>query len=185
MRLQSGLEIPSGQVRQCGGFPDPGRPHQGPRTSAARSRAASARCSSSAWASSTAAYPVPQAWLQEHGCQCQNLRGRHYREEAEHVCHRPDRNAYHQTCRIRGHPGRAHSRGAAWKYAKSRMAKVPLDQADILFVDETGKGYQRRAWTRTSQADSPVLGISRPFFQRIAVFDLTDQIHATKAAAPT
>ena len=50
-------------------------------------------------------------------------------------------NAYHQTCRIEAIPaGRIlEEEPPLLEYAKSRMAKVPFDQADILFVDETGK----------------------------------------------
>ena len=63
------------------------------------------------------------------------------------------------------------------EYAKSRMAKVPFDQADILFVDETGKDISGAGMDPNVTGRSPVLGISRPFFQRIAVFDLTDKSH--------
>lgn len=79
----------------------------------------------------------------------------------------------------RGHPGRAHPRGGAalLDYAKSRMAKIPFDQADILFVDETGKDISGAGMDPNVTGRSPVLGISRPFFQRIAVFDLTDKSH--------
>ena len=62
-------------------------------------------------------------------------------------------------------------------YAKSRMAKIPFDQADILFVDETGKDISGAGMDPNVTGRSPVLGISRPFFQRIAVFDLTDKSH--------
>ena len=66
---------------------------------------------------------------------------------------------------------------ALLEYAKSRMAKVPFDQADILFVDETGKDISGAGMDPNVTGRSPVLGISRPFFQRIAVFDLTDKSH--------
>jgi len=57
------------------------------------------------------------------------------------------------------------------------MAKIPFDQADILFVDETGKDISGAGMDPNVTGRSPVLGISRPFFQRIAVFDLTDKSH--------
>ena len=88
-------------------------------------------------------------------------------------------NAYHQTCRIEAIPaGRIlEEEPPLLEYAKSRMAKVPFDQADILFVDETGKHISGAGMDPNVTGRSPVLGISRPFFQRIAVFDLTDKSH--------
>mgnify|MGYP000864696166 CR=1 FL=1 len=88
-------------------------------------------------------------------------------------------NAYHQTCRIEAIPaGRILAEEPPLlEYAKSRMAKVPFDQADILFVDETGKDISGAGMDPNVTGRSPVLGISRPFFQRIAVFDLTDKSH--------
>ena len=88
-------------------------------------------------------------------------------------------NAYHQTCRIEAIPaGRIlEEEPPLLEYAKSRMAKVPFDQADILFVDETGKDISGAGMDPNVTGRSPVLGISRPFFQRIAVFDLTDKSH--------
>lgn len=88
-------------------------------------------------------------------------------------------NAYHQTCRIEAIPaGRIlEEEPPLLDYAKSRMAKIPFDQADILFVDETGKDISGAGMDPNVSGRSPVLGISRPFFQRIAVFDLTDKSH--------
>ena len=88
-------------------------------------------------------------------------------------------NAYHQTCRIEAIPaGRIlEEEPPLLDYAKSRMAKIPFDQADILFVDETGKDISGAGMDPNVTGRSPVLGISRPFFQRIAVFDLTDKSH--------
>ena len=63
------------------------------------------------------------------------------------------------------------------EYAKSRMARIPFEQADILFVDETGKDISGAGMDPNITGRSPVLGISAPYFQRIAVFDLTDKSH--------
>lgn len=58
-----------------------------------------------------------------------------------------------------------------------RMARIPFDQADILFVSETGKDISGAGMDPNVTGRSPILGISRPFFQRIAVFDLTEASH--------
>ena len=96
-------------------------------------------------------------------------------------------NAYHQTCRIEAIPaGRIlEEEPPLLDYAKSRMAKIPFDQADILFVDETGKDISGAGMDPNVTGRSPVLGISRPFFQRIAVFDLTDKSHGNFGGACT
>lgn len=88
-------------------------------------------------------------------------------------------NAYHQTCRIEAVPGDKilEEEPKLLEYAKSRMAKFPYDQADILFVDESGKDISGAGMDPNITGRSPILGISRPYFQRIAVFDLTDKSH--------
>ena len=88
-------------------------------------------------------------------------------------------NAYHQTCRIEAIPGDKilEEEPPLLEYAKSRMAKFPYDRADILFVDESGKDISGAGMDPNITGRSPILGISRPFFQRIAVFDLTDKSH--------
>lgn len=84
-------------------------------------------------------------------------------------------NAYHQTCRIEAIPRDQilEEEPALLEYAKSRMARIPFDEADILFVDEIGKDISGAGMDPNVTGRSPILGISRPFFQRIAVFDLT------------
>lgn len=88
-------------------------------------------------------------------------------------------NAYHQTCRIEAVPASKilEEEPELLNYAKSRMAKIPFEQADILFVDETGKDISGAGMDPNITGRSPVLGISAPYFQRIAVFDLTDKSH--------
>lgn len=88
-------------------------------------------------------------------------------------------NAYHQTCRIEAIPADRilEEEPPLLEYAKMRMARIPFDQADILFVSETGKDISGAGMDPNVTGRSPILGISRPFFQRIAVFDLTEASH--------
>ncbi|MCI9486496.1 MAG: DUF2088 domain-containing protein [Lachnospiraceae bacterium] len=88
-------------------------------------------------------------------------------------------NAYHETCRIEAVPAARilEEEPGLLEYAKSRMARIPFEQADILFVDETGKDISGAGMDPNITGRSPVLGISAPYFQRIAVFDLTDKSH--------
>lgn len=88
-------------------------------------------------------------------------------------------NAYHQTCRIEAIPaGRILAEEPPLlEYAKSRMAKVPFDQADILFVDETGKDISGAGMDPNVTGRSAQNGISRPFAERIVARDLTDEAH--------
>lgn len=88
-------------------------------------------------------------------------------------------NAYHQTCRIEAIPADRilEEEPPLLEYAKSRMARIPFDKADILIVDETGKDISGAGMDPNVTGRSPVLGISRPYFQRIAVLDLTDASH--------
>lgn len=88
-------------------------------------------------------------------------------------------NAYHQTCCIEAIPaGRIlEEEPPLLEYAKSRMAKVPFDQADILFVDETGKDISGAGMDPNVTGRSAQNGISRPFAERIVARDLTDEAH--------
>ena len=88
-------------------------------------------------------------------------------------------NAYHQTCRIAAIPASRilEEEPPLLEYAKKRMAKIPFEKADILFVDEAGKDISGAGMDPNITGRSPVLGISAPYFQRIAVFDLTDKSH--------
>lgn len=88
-------------------------------------------------------------------------------------------NAYHQTCRIEAIPaGRIlEEEPPLLEYAKSRMAKVPFDQADILFVDGTGKDISGAGMDPNVTGRSAQNGISRPFAERIVARDLTDEAH--------
>ena len=88
-------------------------------------------------------------------------------------------NAYHQTCRIEAVPNDRilEEEPGLLEYAKSRMARIPFEEADILFVDEVGKDISGAGMDPNVTGRSPILGVSKPFFQRIAVFDLTDKSH--------
>lgn len=88
-------------------------------------------------------------------------------------------NAYHQTCRIEAVPAAKilEEEPVLLEYAKSRMARIPFEKADILFVDESGKDISGAGMDPNITGRSPVLGVSTPYFQRIAVFDLTDKSH--------
>lgn len=88
-------------------------------------------------------------------------------------------NAYHQTCRIAAIPAGKilEEEPPLLEYAKKRMAKIPFEKADVLFVDEAGKDISGAGMDPNITGRSPVLGISAPYFQRIAVFDLTDKSH--------
>lgn len=88
-------------------------------------------------------------------------------------------NAFHQTCRIEAVPADRilAEEPALLEYAKSRMARIPFEKADVLFVDETGKDISGAGMDPNVTGRSPVLGVSAPYFQRIAVLDLTDKSH--------
>lgn len=88
-------------------------------------------------------------------------------------------NAFHQTCVINAvpHDDILSEEPAMLETAKKRMARLPFDKADILIVDEAGKDISGAGMDPNVTGRSPILGISRPFFQRIAVLDLTDKSH--------
>lgn len=88
-------------------------------------------------------------------------------------------NAYHQTCVIEAIPADkiVEEEPALLAYSKERMAKIPFDEADILFVSQTGKDISGAGMDPNVTGRSAVMGSSRPFFQRIAVLDLTDASH--------
>ncbi len=88
-------------------------------------------------------------------------------------------NAYHQTCRIEAVPA---DRILAEEpklllYAKERMGRIPFGKADILLVDEAGKNISGAGMDPNVTGRSPLLPTEPPYFQRIAVFDLTDCSH--------
>lgn len=88
-------------------------------------------------------------------------------------------NAYHDTCRLVALP---HDRIVEEEpellvYAKSKMAKLPFKNADILFVDEIGKDISGSGMDPNVTGRSPILGISEPNFQRIACMGITDVSH--------
>lgn len=88
-------------------------------------------------------------------------------------------NGEHRTARIEGIPA-AQIRKREPEllvYAKSLMPRIPFDNLDVLLVSEIGKDISGAGMDPNVTGRSPVLGISRPFFQRIAVFDLTDKSH--------
>ena len=88
-------------------------------------------------------------------------------------------NAYHNTCRIEAVPADKilEEEPKLLEYAKSRMAQIPFDQVDILFVDKMGKDISGAGMDPNITGRSPGFGKLRPFIQRIAVFDLTDNSH--------
>ena len=92
-------------------------------------------------------------------------------------------NAYHQTCRIEAVPAEKilEEEPLLLECAKKRMAKIPFGKADILFVDEIGKDISGSGMDPNITGRSPSLGISAPYFQRIAVFGLTEKSHGNFA----
>ncbi len=88
-------------------------------------------------------------------------------------------NAFHQTYRIEAVPGdRIHDEEPALlEEAKRVLGRLPFPKADVLFVDRTGKDISGAGMDPNVTGRSPILGVSAPFFQRIAVFDLTDKSH--------
>ena len=61
--------------------------------------------------------------------------------------------------------------------AAAQLFGIPYEKLDLLIVDWIGKNISGAGMDPNVTGRSPVLGISRPFFQRIAVFDLTDKSH--------
>ena len=59
--------------------------------------------------------------------------------------------------------------------AAAQLFGIPYEKLDLLIVDWIGKNISGAGMDPNVTGRSPVLGISRPFFQRIAVFDLTDK----------
>ncbi|MCI8274479.1 MAG: DUF2088 domain-containing protein [Lachnospiraceae bacterium] len=88
-------------------------------------------------------------------------------------------NAYHQTCRIEAVPAKQilEEEPEILKYSKERMGKIPFEKADILLVDEAGKNISGAGMDPNVTGRSPLLPVEPPYFQRIAVFDLTDCSH--------
>lgn len=60
-------------------------------------------------------------------------------------------------------------------YAKSRMPRLPFEQADLLLVDQIGKDFGGTGMDPNVFGRSPFLGISKPWFERIVIFDLTEK----------
>lgn len=92
-------------------------------------------------------------------------------------------NAFHDTCRVAAIPHECilEEEPALLEYAKSRMGHIPFEKADVLYVDEAGKDISGAGMDPNVTGRSPVLGVSAPFFERIAVFQLTPVSHGNFA----
>jgi hypothetical protein len=88
-------------------------------------------------------------------------------------------NAHHQTYRISAVPGKRilEEEPALLEEAKRVLGRIPFPKADVLFVDRIGKDISGAGMDPNVTGRSPILGVSAPFFQRIAVLDLTDKSH--------
>jgi len=89
-------------------------------------------------------------------------------------------NAYDKTCRIRAFRPERIEEGEKelLAYAKSRMARLPFDDLDILVVDEIGKNISGTGMdTNVTGRNRDIVGTftSTPRIKRIFVRDLTDQ----------
>ncbi|MDD5017883.1 MAG: lactate racemase domain-containing protein [Eubacteriales bacterium] len=88
-------------------------------------------------------------------------------------------NAYHQTYKIVAVPANrviTEEPGLLLE-AKEKIARLPFDHVDVLLIDQIGKDISGAGMDPNVTGRSPILGVSRPFFQSIAVFDLTDKSH--------
>lgn len=92
-------------------------------------------------------------------------------------------NAYHDTCRLEAVPGAKilEEEPGLLEYAKSRMGRIPFERADILYVDEAGKNISGAGMDPNVTGRSPILGVSAPYFKRIACLDLTPSSHGNFA----
>ena len=60
-------------------------------------------------------------------------------------------------------------------YSKSRMPRIPFEKIDLLLVDQMGKDFSGTGMDTNIIGRSVVKGISRPYAERIVVFDLTEK----------
>lgn len=88
-------------------------------------------------------------------------------------------NAYHQTCRIEAIPAGASSRRSrpCWTMPRAAWRRSRSIRPISCSSTRRARTSAARAWIRTSRAVLRSSASARPFFQRIAVFDLTDKSH--------
>ncbi|MCH3918246.1 MAG: nickel-dependent lactate racemase [Spirochaetia bacterium] len=88
-------------------------------------------------------------------------------------------NTFHETYRIVALPGERFDdeEPRLLEQAKMLMPKIPFKKCDTLFVDEIGKNISGPGMDPNITGRSVFLGRSEPFFDGIAVFDLTDESH--------
>lgn len=88
-------------------------------------------------------------------------------------------NSFHQTYKIVTVPSEkvlAEEPGLLIE-AKKMTGRIPFERVDALFVNQIGKDISGAGMDTNVVGRSAVLGISKPFFQSIAVLDLTDKSH--------
>lgn len=88
-------------------------------------------------------------------------------------------NAYHQTYKIVAVPANQilHEEPKLLLEAKRIFGRLPFEKADVLFVDQIGKDISGAGMDPNVTGRNGLNERSRPFFQSIAVLDLTDKSH--------
>ena len=88
-------------------------------------------------------------------------------------------NAYHQTYKVVAVPADRviEEEPPLLLEAKRIIGRIPFKKADVLLVDRIGKDISGSGMDPNVTGRSPIIGISSPFFQSIAVFDITEKSH--------
>lgn len=92
-------------------------------------------------------------------------------------------NAFHNPYRIVAVPGdRIHEEEPALlTKAKELIGRIPFKKADVLIVDEFGKNISGAGMDPNVTGRSPSLPLAEPYFNTIAVRDLTEKTHGNCA----
>jgi len=92
-------------------------------------------------------------------------------------------NAFHNTYRIEAIPEDRimEEEPVLLLDSKAHLAKVPFNKADVLICNEGGKNISGSGMDPNVTGRSPCTGVIAPFFERIAVLDLTDISHGNFA----
>lgn len=88
-------------------------------------------------------------------------------------------DAFHGTYQLTAIPGEMieEEETELLKIAKSLIPTIPFDKVDVLVLDEIGKDISGSGMDPNVTGRSGMLGISRPFIERIAVLGLSEKSH--------
>ena len=88
-------------------------------------------------------------------------------------------NAHHQTYKVVAVPANKvmEEEPQLLTEAKNLHGRIPFEHADVLFVDRIGKDISGAGMDSKVTGRSVVFGECRPFFQSIAILDITEKSH--------